>query len=228
MAGEESIRPAGDRQQEGRSGGADPREVSQEGALHGGTGIVEQAEERVLLGCAERWRVHATMRKKIGARRNRESFGDANNCRSTCAVERGADAYQGAAGGDRERKVAGHAHRELAQRSAQARGEVVAEVAKVGERTLGVRGGLLGSGAERSDGHETVDPEIFFGERRCDEPWGFGQIGAEFGGVVAGVDLQENGQDFSEFGGGAIEVVEELFAIDSGCGRSAGRRVVLY
>jgi len=130
-------------------------------------------------------------------------------------VKGGADANLGATGGDGGGEVAAHAHGEFAQRDLKMGGEVVAEGAELVERALGVIGGFGGRGAERGDGHQPVEAQIFFCEGELEEPRRVFDFGAEFGGVTAGVDLEENGEDFPELGGGAIEVVEEFFGIDA-------------
>ena len=56
---------------------------------------------------------------------------------------------------------------------------------------------------------------FFFCESELEEARRVFELGAEFGGVAAGVDLEENGKTFPELGGGAIEVVEEFFGIDA-------------
>ena len=129
----------------------------------------------------------------------------------TGAVEGGSDADLGAAGGDGGGEVGTHTHGELAQGDAEAGGELVAERAEIRKRALGVRGGLGGGGAEGCDRHEAVDAEIFPGEGEFDEARAVGEIGAEFGGIVAGVDLEQHRENFAQLAGGAVEVVEKFF-----------------
>jgi len=121
----------------------------------------------------------------------------------------------GATGGDGGSEVAAHAHGEFAQWDLKTGGEVVAEGAELSERTLSVVGGFGGRGAERGDRHEAVDAQIFFREGKLEEARRIFELGAEFGGVAAGVDLKENGKNFPKLGGGAIEVVEEFLGIDA-------------
>jgi hypothetical protein len=131
------------------------------------------------------------------------------------AVEGGADADLGAAGGDGGGEVVAHAHGEFAEGDAEAGGEVVAKGAEIRKCADGVFRGFGRGGTERSDGHETVETQVLFCQCELDQARSVGEIGAEFGGVVAGVDLKEDGENFAEFGGGAVEVVEEFFAVDA-------------
>ena len=73
MAREHAVRAAGDPQEKRRGAGAELREVEEEGAAHRGTGVVEQAQERILLGGAEYFRFHAANGKRKRGARNRET-----------------------------------------------------------------------------------------------------------------------------------------------------------
>ena len=43
-------------------------------------------------------------------------------------------------------------------------------------------------------------------ERGFEQARGVGRFGAEFGGIVAGVDLEQDGQFFAQLAGGAVEL----------------------
>ncbi len=51
------------------------------------------------------------------------------------------------------------------------------------------------------------------GEREIEESRRVFDFGAEFGGIATGIDLQEDRQGAAEIAGGAIEMMEKLFAI---------------
>ncbi len=123
--------------------------------------------------------------------------------------ESGADADDGAAGGDGGGEVATHAHRKFAQGGAGFGREGVAEFAQGGERSLS-DGGVVG---KRRNGHEAIDAEMRFVESEIEQSRRVFEFGAKLGGIATGVDLKEDGERAAEFGGGAVEVIEKLLAI---------------
>lgn len=212
VPGEVAVGAVGDLAQEVTRGGAEVAEAVGEAAAHGRTRIVEQLTQGGLFRGTE-----SQGRGGHGPSDNRaaglwQENGKSREAEaSALAKKSGADAHLGGAGGDGGNEVAAHAHGKGGQGDAELRGEVVAELAQVGKGALG-DGGVVG---ERGDGHEAVDAQVSAVEGGFEQGGGVFQFGAKFGGVAAGVDLEEHGEGAVEFAGGAVEALEEFGRIDA-------------
>jgi hypothetical protein len=66
---------------------------------------------------------------------------------------------------------------------------------------------------QRRDGHQAVDLEVRPGERTVQQAGGVGGGRAGFGGIMAGVNLQQHGKLAAEFPGGAVEDGEQFLTV---------------